>query len=65
MFVIIEGVNLYEKFLKVLGMLLIALIIFPNHGQVVEIDDIENIQPLFTNINTFQGTFDIDSKGKS
>lgn len=54
-----------KGFLKVLGMLLIALIIFPNHGQAVELDDIENIQPLFTYINTFQGTFDIDSKGKS
>lgn len=46
-------------------MLILMLILFPQQGQAVELDNIENIQPLFTNINTFQSTFDIDSNGKS
>ena len=54
-----------KRFLKVLGILLITLIIFRQQGQAVEIDDIENVQPLFTNINVFQSTFDISSNGKS
>lgn len=54
-----------KKILKILGMLILMLILFPQQGQAVELDNIENIQPLFTNINTFQSTFDIDSNGKS
>ena len=54
-----------KKRLKILGMLIIMLILFPQQGQAVELDNIENIQPLFTNINTFQSTLDIASNGKS
>lgn len=54
-----------KKRLKILGMLILMLILFPQQGQAVELDNIENIQPLFTNINTFQSTFDIASNGKS
>ncbi|MGO1818896.1 MAG: hypothetical protein ACTH0S_04350 [Senegalia sp. (in: firmicutes)] len=53
-----------KKRLKILGMLILMLILFPQQGQAVELDNIENIQPLFTNINTFQSTFDIASNGK-
>lgn len=54
-----------KKRLKILGMLILMLILFPQQGQAVELDNIESIQPLFTNINTFQSTFDITSNGKS
>lgn len=54
-----------KKRFQILGILLIALIIFPQQGQAVEINEIENIQLLFTNINIFQSTFDIASNGKS
>ena len=54
-----------KKILKRLGMLIIILIIFTQHGQAVELNSVENIKPLFTNINVFQSTFDISSNGKS
>ncbi len=41
------------------------MILFPQQGQAVELDSSENIQPLFTNVNTFQSTFDISSDGRS
>lgn len=54
-----------KRIVKTLGLLIIILLIFPHQGQAVELDNIENIQPLFTNINTFQITFDIAPNGKS
>lgn len=54
-----------KKRLKILGILIVMLILFPQQGQAAELNNIENIQPLFTNINIFQSTFDIDSNGKS
>lgn len=54
-----------KKRLKISGMLILILILFPQQGQAVELDNIENIQPLFTNVNTFQSTLDIASNGKS
>ncbi|MGO1470475.1 MAG: hypothetical protein ACTHW2_10680 [Tissierella sp.] len=54
-----------KKILKVLGVLIIALLIFTKQGQAVELNEIENVRPLFTNINVFQSTLDISSNGKS
>ncbi|MGO1652983.1 hypothetical protein [Senegalia sp. (in: firmicutes)] len=55
-----------KKTSKVL-VILIILLLFPQKGQAVEVelDNAENIKPLFTNINIFQSTFDIASDGKS
>ena len=54
-----------KKRLKKLLIIIFILILFPQQGQAVELDSSENIQPLFTNVNTFQSTFDIASNGKS
>ncbi len=54
-----------EKRLKKLGILILILILFSQQSQAVELDNTENIQPLFTNVNTFQSTFDIDPNGRS
>lgn len=55
-----------KKSLKVVISIIILLILtLTQHGEAVELNDIEDIQPLFTNINIFQSTFDISSSGKS
>lgn len=54
-----------KKTLKAVGVSIIILLILTQHGEAVELDSIENIQPLFTNINVFQSTFDISSNGKA
>lgn len=54
-----------KKRLKILGVLIIMLTIFPQQGQALELESIDNIQPLFTNVDVFQNEFDIASNGKS
>lgn len=54
-----------KKRLKILGVLIIMLTIFPQQGQALELESIDNIQPLFTNVDVFQNAFDIASNGKS
>ncbi len=51
--------------LKMLGVFLMLLLIIPQYGEGVSLDNGGKIKPMFKNINVFQATFDISSNGKS
>lgn len=54
-----------RKRLKVITVLLMVLLMIPQFGEAIRIQDIGEIRPMFSYINVFQSTFDISSSGKS